>query len=162
MEHEYAGFYSRLCTQIVRIELAMKNMRTVMTNLKHSQFRQKLLGNCRDSFEHLINQPGLREAKKEDESEDDRLDREMKLKHKLLGNIDFVGELYKEQLLSDSIINSIFECLLGYGESGENYQDFNDNTIEAALKLINKIGCTMEGKVEGVSEKKREKIVQGL
>lgn len=55
MEHEYAGFYSRLCTQIVRIELAMKNMRTVMTNLKHSQFRQKLLGNCRDSFEHLIN-----------------------------------------------------------------------------------------------------------
>jgi hypothetical protein len=86
----------------------------------------------------------------------------MKLKHKLLGNIDFVGELYKEQLLSDSIINSIFECLLGYGESGENYQDFNDNTIEAALKLINKIGCTMEGKVEGVSEKKREKIVQGL
>lgn len=90
------------------------------------------------------------------------MEREFRLKHKLLGNIDFVGELYKEQLLSDSIINSIFECLLGYGESGDIYQEYNDNTIEASLKLINKIGHTMEAKKKESSENKRQKIVAQL
>lgn len=90
------------------------------------------------------------------------MERAFRLKHKLLGNIDFVGELYKEQLLSDSIINSIFECLVGYGESGSTYQEFNDNTIEASLKLINKIGHTMEAKKKESSERKGAKIVQQL
>lgn len=65
-------------------------------------------------------------------------------------------------MLSDSIINSIFECLLGYGESGANYQEFNDNTIEASLKLTNKIGHTMEAKKKEASSKKAEKVVQHL
>jgi hypothetical protein len=33
--------------------------------------------------------------KKVDESEEDRLERELKEKEKLFGNIEFIGELYK-------------------------------------------------------------------
>lgn len=68
-EHDYTGFYARLCTQIVRLELAMKSMKTVLTNLKFSQFRQKLLTNCRDSFERLINTPDLKGEIGVDENE---------------------------------------------------------------------------------------------
>ena len=50
---------------------------------------------------------------KENEKEEDRLDRELRIKHKLFGNIDFVGELYKEGILSETILISIFEVLLG-------------------------------------------------
>jgi len=35
----------------------------------------------------------------ESEKEEDRLERELKTKHKLFGNIDFVGEIYKRGLL---------------------------------------------------------------
>jgi hypothetical protein len=37
----------------------------------------------------------------------------LRIKHKLFGNIDFVGELYKEGILSETILISIFEVLLG-------------------------------------------------
>lgn len=115
----------------------MRGMKTILTNLKCSKFRNKLLENCRESFQKLINQPDFSSEKRENETEEDRQDREFKMKHKLLGNIDFVGELYKETLITDPIINSVFECLMGYGENG-NSLTFNDNTVEAALNLVNK------------------------
>lgn len=74
------------------------------------------------------------------------------MKHKLMGNIDFVGELFKETLITDPIINSVFECLMGYGENG-NSLNFNDNTVEASLNLINKIGHTLSDKANEQSEK---------
>jgi hypothetical protein len=72
MEHDYSGFYAKLCTQIVRLELAMKSMKTVLTNLKYSQFRNKLLENCRASFEDLIKMPDLKVENNANEDETDR------------------------------------------------------------------------------------------
>lgn len=66
----------------------------------------------------------------------------MRNKHKLFGNIDFVGELYKERLISDTILTSIFESLLGIDQLSTNA--VSDITIDAALKLINKLGKKME------------------
>jgi len=54
-----------------------------------------------------------RVEKQDKETEEDRLDREWLLKHKLFGNIDFVGELYKVNLIAEVILTSIFESLLG-------------------------------------------------
>jgi hypothetical protein len=71
-----------------------------------------LLNNCKKSFEEFLSQPEKVE-KQQDEKEEDRLDRELRTKHKLFGNIDFVGELYKEGILSETILISIFEVLLG-------------------------------------------------
>jgi hypothetical protein len=50
----------------------------------------------------------LSEQQKEGEKEEDRLDRELKLKHEFFGNIDFVGEIYKKSILSEPILNSVF------------------------------------------------------
>jgi hypothetical protein len=51
--------------------------------------------------------------KKNAEKEEDRLDREFLQKHKYFGNIEFVGELYKEGFISEIILTSIFESMLG-------------------------------------------------
>ena len=83
-----------------------------------------------------------KEEKKESETEEDRLDRELRIKHKLFGNIDFVGELYKELLISDVILTSIFENLLGIDQ--QSTSAVSDITIDAALQLINKLGKKLE------------------
>jgi hypothetical protein len=106
-------------------------------NAKLCVFREELVKYCKSSFDLLLNAPD-KEEKKEWETEEDRLDRELRIKHKLFGNIDFVGELYKELLISDVILTSIFENLLGIDQ--QTTSEVTDITIEAALILINKLG----------------------
>jgi len=90
----------------------MKGLAPTKANLKQCVFRTSLLANCKDSFETLLSAPE-RVEKKEKETEEDRLDRDLREKHKLFGNIDFVGELYKASLITEVILSSIFMCLLG-------------------------------------------------
>jgi hypothetical protein len=111
-EHAYAGFYADLVTKIIRLELTMRGMKATVTNLKHSQFRANMLTYCRESFETFLQAP-LVTSKQADEKEEDRLDREIKTKEKLFGNIEFVGELFKEHIVTEAIFNSVFSSLLG-------------------------------------------------
>lgn len=87
--------------------------------------------------------------KKNGEKEEDRLDREFLKKHKCFGNIEFVGELYKEGLISDIILSSIFESMLGIDQKADH---INNITVEAALILINKLGSTMEFKLKSLED----------
>ena len=64
----------------------------------------------------------------------------MKRQHKLFGNIEFIGELYTCFLLRGDTAKSIFEHLL--------HPDcYLDDTVEAAIKFIEKIGPTIEEKL---------------
>jgi hypothetical protein len=42
-----------------------------------------------------------------------------KYKQQLFGNIEFVGELFRRQLLSDSIVLSVFDMLLAVETKGD-------------------------------------------
>ena len=119
----------------------MKGLKPSAINRKYCDFRKQLLQYCKNSFEALLNTP-ITEELKEDETEEDRLEREFRTKHKLFGNIDFVGEIYKKGLLSESILQSVFNTLLGFNQISD--ANVNDNTIDAAIKLINKLGFTLE------------------
>ena len=88
----------------------MKGLTPTRANSNQCVFREEILKNCKSSFDLLFNAPN-KEEKKEKETEKDRLDRE--LRTKLFGNINFIGELYKELLISDVILTSMFENLLG-------------------------------------------------
>lgn len=102
-EHPYAGFYADLCTQICRLELLIRGLKASKGNIKKCEFRKQMLTYCRESFEALLSTP-LTEEKKQDEKEEDRAEREFKTKHKLFGNIEFVGELYKSQIITDQVM----------------------------------------------------------
>lgn len=103
-EHPYAGFYSELCSQICRIELLMKGLKPMRSSVKECSFRKQLLSYCKDSFEALLTSP-LTEEKKANEKEEDRMEREFRTKHKLFGNIEFVGELFKEMIVTEHVMN---------------------------------------------------------
>lgn len=61
----------------------------------------------------------------------------LKRQHKLFGNIEFIGELFIEHLLRGDTAKSIFEHLL-------HPQFFFEDTVEAAIKFLEKIGIQIE------------------
>jgi hypothetical protein len=136
-EHVYTNFYAKLCSQIARLELTIKGLPPTREYAKQCIFRKELLKNFKSSFDLLLNAPE-KEEKKEWETEEDRLDRELRTKHKLFGNIDFMGELYKELIISPVILTSVFEYLLGIDQLTTGA--VTNIMIEAALILINKLG----------------------
>jgi hypothetical protein len=81
----------------------VKGLAATRSNIKECSFRTQLLTYCRESFEALLSTP-IRLAKKDNETEEDRAKREFKTKHKLFGNIEFVGELYKESIITDVVM----------------------------------------------------------
>jgi hypothetical protein len=81
----------------------IKGLAATRSNIKECSFRTRLLSYCRESFEALLNTP-IRITKKDNETEEDRAEREFKNKHKLFGNIEFMGELYKESIITDSVM----------------------------------------------------------
>ena len=93
-EHAYAAFYAQLCQDIVRLELLMRGQRPTLTNAKNCTFRRKLLDYCKEYFDLLLAHKEDNQCR-ENESEEDRKERELRTKHKLFGNIEFVGELFK-------------------------------------------------------------------
>lgn len=60
----------------------------------------------------------------------------------MFGNIEFVGELFKRQMVTDNIMIQIFTSLLGNDQGNDD--KVNDNTIEAALKLMTMLGLNLE------------------
>lgn len=160
VEHPYAGFYAELCTQICRLELLIRGMKPTLSQIKKCNFRKQMLQYCKESFDALLQTP-LTEEKKTNETEEDRLERDIKKKHKLFGNIEFVGELVKASLVTEQIMQSVFNNLLGIDL--ETDSGVNDNTCEAAIRLITKLGITLEGRIrEAKEDEKRDKLQASL
>jgi len=159
VEHPYAGFYAELCTQICRLEMLIRGIKPTKNNIKKCDFRKQMLQYCRESFEALLETP-LTEEKKANETEEDRQERDIKKKHKLFGNIEFVGELIKASIVTDQIMQSVFFSLLGIEQATDT--SVNDNTCEAAIRLISKLGITLDGRIQETKEEDKRAKLQGL
>ena len=84
--------------------------------------------------------PVTSEARKAAERED----RVMKAKRVMFGNIRFIGELFKVRILSDKIMYSCVEKLLG-----DSNVTPDEESVEAVCKLMTTIGSLLEaGRVE--------------
>ena len=147
-EHIYSKFYSTLCSTIVKIDLESQGKLARPTNLTHCNFRKQLLAYCRSVYEEIfnVNEEDFEALKKKAEDagksytlEDHRYV-QMKRQHKLFGNIEFIGELYLSHLLRPDTAKSIFDNLLDPG-------CFLDDTVEAAIRFIEKIGQTIEERI---------------
>ena len=111
-----------------------------------SNFRKALLENCKKSFHNFFSE----DIKKIRESNDD--DKIIRFKTKLFGNINFVGELNRRNLLSVNIIVSVFDMLLAV-ESEEQISFVNDDTIEGACVLMNHVGYLLDNKIQKQEKK---------
>ena len=109
-------------------------------------FRKKLLDYCRSVYEEIFNLEDFETLKKKAEdagkkySTDDHREVQMKRQHKLFGNIEFIGELFLCHLLRPDTAKSIFEHLL-------HPENFVNDTVEAAIKFMEKLGPSIEEKL---------------
>jgi hypothetical protein len=81
----------------------------------------------------------------------------LKFKSRLFGNINFVGELFRRGLLQESIILSVFDMLLVVDSNDTQLEFINDNTVEGAVILMEKIGQMLDTKLGTIQSKEEKK-----
>lgn len=138
-EHEYCSFYGELCEKMIKLELYLRGMDAKKNQLKHSTFRKTLLAECKHSFDQFF----LQDKEKRKAMDTEAL---YKYQKRLFGNVKFVGELNRRNLLQESIIISVFNSLLGASDAAQR-EFVNDDTVEGATVLMNKIGYLIDDKI---------------
>nr|KJB22271.1 hypothetical protein B456_004G038100 [Gossypium raimondii] len=101
-------------------------------------FKRLLLNKCQEEFERGGREQ--EEANKVEEvgeskrSEEEREEKRIKARRRMLGNIRFIGELYKKKMLTERIMHECIKKLLG------EYENPDEEDIEALCKLMSTIG----------------------
>jgi translation initiation factor 4G len=135
---------------------------------KHNSFKRSLLNKCQDEFNkqdiyedwkkekasYLETKDSLTEAE-QTEKEGELNFRRIKIKKQMLGNIKFIGQLYKKNLLKEKIMRYCIATLLKLDEdksiSGKNTEyidsgqtDLDEEDHEALCSMFSTIGKTID------------------
>ncbi|KAG8664037.1 hypothetical protein MANES_01G273000v8 [Manihot esculenta] len=101
-------------------------------------FKRLLLNKCQEEFER--GEREQEEANKADvdgeskQSEEEREEKRINARRRMLGNIRLIGELYKKKMLTERIMHECIKKLLGQ------YENPDEEDIEALCKLMTTIG----------------------
>ncbi|XP_044494676.1 eukaryotic translation initiation factor 4G-like isoform X2 [Mangifera indica] len=101
-------------------------------------FKRLLLNKCQEEFER--GEREQEEANKVDkegenkQSDEEREEKRIKARRRMLGNIRLIGELYKKKMLTERIMHECIQKLLGQYESPD------EEDVEALCKLMSTIG----------------------
>lgn len=136
LEKEYCVFYGKICEQMIKLELALCDKKHLSSTIKTSEFRKKIFTVCKSSFEKFFDEEEKQKSK-------ETIEKANKFKDKLFGNLDFIGELYRRQILPESILVQVQESLLGILNMDTDPDDF---TVEGAINLMNKVGQEFENR----------------
>ena len=99
-----------------------------------------MLAYCKTSFESFFNDP----PQVNPDINSETYEKEVGRIKKLYGNIEFCGDLHRHKILADATLWSVFEGLLGLSTGQGINKSVNDNTVEAALRLITKLGPSID------------------
>ncbi|VDK62938.1 unnamed protein product [Onchocerca ochengi] len=137
-EPNFCALYSDLCKmQVVKESKESKDK---------SKFRSALLTRCQNTFEEK-RMSEINNKKTEMEKEtDERKKRELKIelmemeareRRRMLGNIGFIGQLFRHELIVPRILNwCIVHLLKNHSES----PDGDEESIECAVKMLESVG----------------------
>eukprot|EP01132_Coremiostelium_polycephalum_P004874 gene4874-6080_t len=112
-------------------------------------FKRALLNNCQKEFEVVPDRTGF-----ENLSKDDLEEEEFKIKRRTLGNIKFIGELYKHQVLGKAPTKAIMNGLITKTQS-----TLTEESIEALAKLVTVAGKTMDDEEKPMMDDYFKKII---
>ncbi|CAF1205745.1 unnamed protein product [Rotaria sordida] len=154
-EPKFSFLYARLCQFFQRKQVTVPDENG--QRITHS-FRQLLLTRCQKEFENDYRQEiGYEKRKSEVETitdekiqkeESEKLEEDLaKAKRKKLGNIFFIGELFKLQMLTDTIMYDCIEYLLR--------DKTDEESIECLCKLLNTIGKELDAKTSDKSTNRK-------
>ncbi|KAF8092378.1 hypothetical protein N665_0415s0001 [Sinapis alba] len=103
-------------------------------------FKRLLLNKCQEEFEkgEKEEEEASRIAE-EGQTEQEREEKRLKVRRRMLGNIRLIGELYKKRMLTEKIMHACIQKLLGYDQ-----EDPHEENIEALCKLMSTIGVMID------------------
>ncbi|MCL7030779.1 hypothetical protein MKW94_020984 [Papaver nudicaule] len=111
---------------------------------KEITFRHILLNTCQEAFEGAENLKAEIRRMTAPDQEMERRDKERMLKLRTVGNIRFFGELFKQDILTETIVHDIVKVLLG--PDLKTLPDEAD--IEAICHFFNAIGKQLDERPE--------------
>ena len=146
--------------QQVSKELYLSELECSKDGNKKNNFKRILLYKCEDEFnkkdihENWKNEKKAYEEIKSSLSDSERLEREgelefrrMKIKKQMLGNIKFIGELYKKEMLKEKIMHYCIQQLLKIEETTDDRElslikddEMDEEDHEALCNLFVSIG----------------------
>ncbi|KAJ1558492.1 hypothetical protein HK096_011544 [Nowakowskiella sp. JEL0078] len=147
-EPTFASMYATLCS-FLSLELP-KIQSWIDLNTKNNAFRRILLNKCQEEFESGMHWAGESEdiaaaQKRIDELPAEERENLMekvyaisKAKRRALGNIQFIGELFKRQMLTEKIIHACISHQL------RNISEPEEEDIESLCKLMTTVGAKID------------------
>ena len=141
-EQIFSQTYSQVCKVLSSIKVPLSSDSTKFTN-----FRTMLLTKCQKEFDsdysQSINYDKLLEEmeacadeKRKSELKEEAEYKLTKAKRRSLGNIRFIGELFKLEMLTDKIMHNCIERLLK--------QETDEENLECLCKLLATIGRALD------------------
>ena len=157
-EDKFCPMYANLCKQLSQkfSEEAVQDMEkfTDTEDGKKETFRRLLLNQCQEEFEKEKKMEVLTVeeiAALEPAEREQALIKERKTKIRSLGNVLFIGELFKEKMLNEVIMH---ECVVRLLKAPEGADHPDDESLECLCKLLTTVGSFLDhAKVQGYMNK---------
>lgn len=140
-EPKYSCMYASLCRQLCDESPNFEPPPSSSTSSQTTTFRRLLLTKCQDEFENRRRASEAYEHRHGPLSPEEQEQR-LVAKHKMLGNIKFIGELGKQGLLQESILHQcVQQLLLGGGgrPGGDCWQD-----LECLCQILVTVGRRLD------------------
>lgn len=134
-EPKYSSMYAQLCK---RIE---KELEIDIDKTKSNTFLQILLNVCRDKFENRV-QYSEKIINSELALTDDLEEKKNVAKQKILGNVKFIGELYKLDMLGEPHLHKMLRSLITSKSSASTEKNCED--MECLAQLIKTCGKNLD------------------
>ncbi|KAG7381087.1 hypothetical protein PHYPSEUDO_006462 [Phytophthora pseudosyringae] len=142
MEWHFSTMYAELCAKIAQTAMPAITLEEgeVVTDT-HKLFRKLLLQRCQKEFEAKLEIEGV-----EDLPEVTRREKELIMKRASLGHIRFVGELFKQRMLSSRIMHECVSILFGDIAAPD------EESLECLCNLLSTIGQAIEANAREKAE----------
>ena len=129
LEPGYSSMYADLCAKLSKLK--------IFKDGKERTFRVILLARCQEKFEGTLRErvPDERSEEDKDLTEEEWEDKIYLIRHKILGNITFICELYKKKMLASSVIAF---CIQSLTDDAKNNKI--PESMECLCKLLVNIG----------------------
>ena len=150
-EKAFVGLYAKLCKDFDK-KLPQKaplkeDKKSDKPKKYNSIMRTKLLDKCREIFKIENNEKFDEYIKVQDKQE-----RNIKLKNFVLGNVNFIGELIKIQILSKKIVKQCLNNLFARFNDPKSDESLKMINLEAIVILLNNFGTLLKEKASKIKE----------
>ncbi|CAN6203554.1 unnamed protein product [Urochloa humidicola] len=136
VEPTFCQVYANFCSQLVWSLPGFSEDNESIT------FKRVLLNICQMEFERSERKKAEADKREEEgsinQTKEKREERRIDARRRMLGNIRFIGELYKKRMLTERIMHECIKKLIG------DFQNPDEKTIEGLCTLMSTIGETID------------------